>query len=176
MTGRRAGATIGACRESPRRVHSFAESPLQLDLPDSSIAGLAQLIQVSVAPVFLISGIGSFLGVLSNRLARIIDRTRRLEADPAIGWAGELPALRSRSRLVNRAIGLSTISAVLVASVIALLFLGALLPVNLTSVVAAGFVLAMLALIAALLSFLAEVRLATRFLHGSVDSDPAEAA
>jgi len=54
---------------------------------DSGITAVAHVIQLSVAPVFLLSGIGAMLAVMTNRLARVIDRARALEAkataDPA---------------------------------------------------------------------------------------------
>jgi len=47
---------------------------------DSGITAVAHAIQLSVAPVFLLSGIGAMLAVMTNRLSRIIDRARVLEA------------------------------------------------------------------------------------------------
>ena len=47
---------------------------------DSGITGIAHVIQLSVAPVFLLSGIGAMLAVMTNRVARVIDRARALEA------------------------------------------------------------------------------------------------
>lgn len=41
---------------------------------ESGVAGIAHVIQLSIAPVFLLSGVSAMLGVLSNRLGRIIDR------------------------------------------------------------------------------------------------------
>jgi hypothetical protein len=135
---------------------------------DSALTTLAHTIQLAVAPVFLLSGVGAILNVLAHRLARIIDRTRALEASPTDAPArfpGELDALHERARLINRAIGLCTASAVLVSGVVALLFLGAFLRLDLALVVAAAFFAAMLALIGGLVSFLHEVRLATRHLR-----------
>jgi len=40
---------------------------------------VAHAIQLAVAPVFLLSGIGAILVVITNRLGRIIDRARVLE-------------------------------------------------------------------------------------------------
>ena len=44
------------------------------------IPAVAHVIQMSVAPVFLLTGVGAMLNVLTNRLSRIIDRARILEA------------------------------------------------------------------------------------------------
>jgi len=51
---------------------------------DARVSTIAQVIQLSVAPVFLLSGVGTLLVVLTNRLARIVDRTRTLEARPSM--------------------------------------------------------------------------------------------
>jgi Protein of unknown function (DUF2721) len=137
--------------------------------PETPIAGLAHAIQLAVAPVFLLSGIAGLLGVLTSRLARIIDRSRQLEASlptavrPAdAGAEAELRVLTVRVRHINRAITLCTYAALLVAGVVATLFIGAVAAMDLTRVVAAAFVLAMLALIAGLTSFLREIHVATR--------------
>ena len=50
------------------------------DIP-YQVSSLAQVIQLAVAPVFLLAGVGALLGVLSNRLARAFDAVRRLEKD-----------------------------------------------------------------------------------------------
>jgi hypothetical protein len=134
--------------------------------PETPITGLAHAIQLAVAPVFLLSGIAALLGVLTNRLARIIDRARQLEdrvARAADARAeAELRVLRLRVRHINRAITLCTYAALLIAGVVATLFVGAFAALDLTVVVAAAFVFSMLALIAGLSSFLREIHVATR--------------
>jgi hypothetical protein len=136
-----------------------------------TITGLAQIIQISVAPVFLLTGIAGILSVMTHRLARIIDRARSLEAarpevvDHDRVWDEELRTLRSRMNMINRGIALCTYSALAVAAVIAALFLGALLEFDLTPAVALSFVVAMLLLIGGLVSFLGEVHLATRWMR-----------
>lgn len=128
---------------------------------------IAHLIQLAVAPVFLLSGVGVTLGVLTSRLARIVDRARAIESEPARDAAHlqdttqRLAVLRRRARLIGLAITLSTISAVLVALTVVLLFTNALARVDLAIAIAAIFVGAMLTLTGALLVFLVEVRLAT---------------
>lgn len=141
------------------------------------VAGIGQVIQLAVAPVFLLSGVGIILTVLTNRLARVVDRARRLE-DAADGCAAgerdriaaQLATMARRARLMNRAITLSTISALLVALVVVTIFLGAFLPFDITAPIAAMFILAMLALIGALLFFLREVFLAISTLR--IGSEP----
>jgi len=141
-------------------------------MPSSPITDIARVIQLSVAPVFLISGIAALLSVLSGRLARLVDRARILETlvaaseDEAHAAAhAELRVLSRRSKLIYRAIALGTSSALLICFVVTSLFVSALARYPISNVVGALFIAAMLALIAALLFFLREVFLATRHLR-----------
>jgi hypothetical protein len=138
----------------------------------SAIGTVAHVIQLAVAPVFLLTAIGTLLSVMTNRLGRIIDRARRLEgrleSAPPESVAGShalLATLSQRAKLINRAITLSTIAALLVCSVIAILFLGDFLRFTITIPVAFLFVTAMLSLVVALLSFLREIFIATANLR-----------
>jgi len=134
---------------------------------DGGISSIANAIQLSVAPVFLLTGVGAILGVLTNRLARIVDRSRvrrdRVHSDPE-GMAhlsDDLALLSQRARLVNRAIGMCTLGALLVCLVIVALFVSASANVHLGKVIALAFAGAMVALIGALVTFLRETYLAT---------------
>lgn len=140
-------------------------------LPEPPVSSIAHAIQLAVAPVFLLAGIGALLNVLSSRLGRIIDRARVLEAEARArqsdqaGLEQELRVLSRRARLINRAIGLSTACALLICTIIAAVFLATLAAFNVSIVVAVLFLVAMLALIVALFSFLREVYLATANLR-----------
>jgi len=136
------------------------------------ITAVAHAIQLAVAPVFLLSGIGAMLAVLTNRLARIIDRGRALETQLATGppdaaarLHAELATLTRRARLIGRAITLCTITALLVCAVIATLFLGAFARFDTSVPVALFFVAAMVAFFAGLLFFLREIFIATANLR-----------
>lgn len=138
-----------------------------MDTP-TDIAQIARSIQLSLSPVFLLSGIAVLLGVLTNRLARVVDRARPLEdrhrqatQAEAADLAYQLSVLSRRARLINLAITLGTIAALLVALVVALLFASAFIRVPLAIPVTALFVTAMASLVGALISFLIEVRVAT---------------
>ncbi len=133
---------------------------------------IAHVIQLAVAPVFLLTGIGTLLSVMTNRLSRIIDRARALEAKldnaPTESLAdhhAHLATLSRRAKLINRAITLCTITALLICTVIAIIFLGDFLQFNITIPVAFLFVTAMLSLVAGLLNFLREVFVATMNLR-----------
>jgi hypothetical protein len=140
------------------------------------VVDIAHAIQLALAPVFLLSGIAAFLGVLTNRLARVVDRARVLERelrqatahDP--DWAhAQLRVMARRSRFINLAITLGTTAGLLIALVVALLFSSTFVPINLAVYVAVLFVVSMSALVGAFLSFLIEVRIAIAALKiGSV--------
>jgi VIT1/CCC1 family predicted Fe2+/Mn2+ transporter len=132
---------------------------------------IAHLIQTSVAPVFLLSGVAATLGVLTNRLARAVDRARSIEdrlethvGDPK-HLHRDLEVLARRARYLNSAISLSVISAVMVALVVVTLFANAFFEANLGLTIALLFVGAMLLLTGAFIAFFIEVRLATAALR-----------
>ncbi|MFZ1377085.1 MAG: DUF2721 domain-containing protein [Geothrix sp.] len=138
---------------------------------DQTITDISHVIQLSVAPVFLLTSIGTILGVLSTRLARIVDRARaigeRLEDasdDKTALIHAEMRTLAKRRHLVNLAITAGTTAALLVCVSIATVFLGAMMKANVTMTVASLFILAMAAFVAALVSFLREILLAVRSL------------
>ena len=137
---------------------------------DVQTGDVAHIIQLAVAPVFLLSGVGVTLGLFTNRLARIVDRARLLEDllthDRGNATLREgLRVLARRSRYINSAITLGTLSGLMVALTVVLLFMHALIGVRLEGTIAIVFVAAMLALTAALLVFLIEVRIATASLN-----------
>ena len=133
---------------------------------------IAHVIQLAVAPVFLLTGVGALLSVMTNRLGRVIDRARLLEKgwqqfDEAERTAArkELSILEKRAKLASWAVNFCTFAALLVCAVVATLFIDAFLRTNLRWLVGAFFILAMLALICGLTSFLREVYLATHTLR-----------
>ena len=139
---------------------------------DMEISPIAHVIQLSVAPVFLLSGVGAILAVMTNRLGRIIDRARWLEAqletsppERVAAIEGDLDTLTRRARLIGPAITLCTGTALLVSTVIAVLFLSAFLQFDATVPVALLFVASMLAFFIGLLWFLREIFVATSNLR-----------
>ena len=125
--------------------------------------GLAQAIQLSVAPVFLLTAIAGLLGVISNRLARVLDRYR----DPRGPSSGsqELVLLRKRMDLLSRAIECVSVTGVLVSMVVAVTFISAIAVLDLAAIVVPLFVLAMLTLMAGLLLLLLDTRVASQMLR-----------
>ena len=139
---------------------------------ESQVVAIGHVIQLAVAPVFLLTGVSGLLAVLTNRLARIIDRARLLEDRSAqvqeseqSRLQAELRYLSQRARRINTAISLSTLCALLICAVIVALFVGAFLSSDLSILIGVIFTTAMLALFAALVSFLREIYIATRSLR-----------
>jgi hypothetical protein len=133
------------------------------------ISDIGHVIQLAIAPVFLLTGVATKLTVLTNRLARIIDRTRvledRLKVSANAEYSSELELLYQRSHLVNFAIASSTACGLLVCVVIAMLFAGDTTGIVLDQYIAACFVLAMLGLTSSFVYFLREIFLSARFMR-----------
>lgn len=139
---------------------------------EAHVPSIASVIQLAIAPVFMLTAIGSFLGVITNRLARAVDRARELEqdigglqAEPLQLAKEELYVISRRARWTNRAITCCTICALLICFEISALFGGAFLAMDVSIVAGWLFVLALIALTVGLLSFLREIFLATHHLH-----------
>jgi len=138
---------------------------------------IAHLIQVALTPIFLISAIGVTLNVLISRLARIVDRARTLEdrlileqhSPSARDLHRQLDVLEGRAGYINAAITCIILSALFIALVVVMLFVNAFLRWDLSGFIACMFILSMLALAAALLAFLIEVRIATRNLRIGIE-------
>ena len=101
---------------------------------------IVHLVQSAVAPVFLLSGVAATLAVLTNRLARAVDRARALEErlEKHIGNAKhlheELVVLARRARYINAAISLCAVSALLVTLVVVTLFASAFFGAGLAAI------------------------------------------
>ena len=136
-------------------------------MPDFPLQDITHTIQVAIAPVFLLTALGTTLAVLTNRLSRIVDRARRVEArlrdevpprrDASVR---ELRMIAGRVRLIHWAITAGTSAALLVCFLIAVAFVGYLLQAHVATVMAVLFIAAMAAYVAALLFFLREIFIA----------------
>ena len=138
----------------------------------AAVGAIARQIQLAVAPVFLLAGVGAILNVLANRLARVVDRARYLEAELAsldegarTRAAAELGLLDSRMKVANLSISCCTASALFVCLVVAVLFVSDPDDLAFGRPIALLFIVAMLLLISGLILFLFEVRLAMRSLR-----------
>lgn len=145
------------------------------DLPTSATQ-VAHTIQLSVAPIFLLAGVGAFLNVCAGRLSRIVDRARELEMRilKARGvehnrLVTQIRILDRRMMLVSRAIFLSVLSAMLTCAVIVLLFAGSLAGLSVGTPIAILFIATMVSIGAGFFAFLVETRLGSRAVRISSD-------
>jgi hypothetical protein len=134
---------------------------------ESHVFDMTRAIQLAVAPVFLLTAIGTLVNALTGRLGRAVDRRRKLEellpafeGDTRASMERELAVLAQRIRLVLWAMAFAVISALLVCLLIGTAFVGALVAIDLSKPVAGMFVLSIVALTVCLLAFLREVFLA----------------
>lgn len=142
------------------------------------IGDIGHIIQLAIAPVFLLSGVCTNLIVLTNRLARIIDRSRVLEDRLDVGYStvylNELDVLYRRSHLINVSIALSTACGLLICLMIAMLFLGDIMNISLEQYIAGMFVLAVFCLIGSFCYLLREIFIASAAMrsHRHVRREP----
>jgi hypothetical protein len=140
---------------------------------DLQTENVAHLIQLALGPVFLLSGVGITLSMLTQRLSRIVDRARTLEDRREITTVEarlktidkDLRVILRRARYINSAIALCTTSALLTALVVTLLFASEFTPMSVGGVIALMFVSSMVCLSTAFLMFLIEVRIAMNTLR-----------
>ena len=134
-------------------------------------ATVVELIQLSLAPVFLIVGIGQMLNAVTGRLARVIDRARWYEnrnSDKSIKSTEqeceEMRSLKRRMKYANWAITFLTGSAVIICLDVSLLLLNGLITISLDTVILSLFMLSLASLTAGLICFFMEVSIATASL------------
>lgn len=140
------------------------------------IADITHVIQLAVAPVFLLTGIGAIITVMTNRLARAVDRARHLQEarhsarpEERDDLVREFAVVGRRIRLAHRGIAFAVFSELCVCLLVALAFIGAAAKLDLALVVAALFVLAMLSLIVTLMIFLREILLSVRSVRRLIE-------
>jgi hypothetical protein len=133
---------------------------------------LAQIIQLAVAPVFLLAGLGAFLNVCAGRLARIVDRIRKLEprildsrGEEHERMLREVRLLDRRSRIVSSAIFTTVLAALLISAVVILLFLAFLTGYRFGTSIALLFIAAMICTGLGFAIFLHETRLGIRAIQ-----------
>ncbi len=144
---------------------------------ESTLNTVSHLIQLSVAPVFLLAGVAGLLNVFTGRLARIIDKVERLDAfeenrkkadkkhSPAAEQIKRRSFLTMRMENTNLAILFCTSTGLLVALVIVTIFLSEMLSFEGATFISTLFILAMITLILSFLVFLREIFYTTSFIR-----------
>jgi len=128
------------------------------------LTDIGHVIQLAIAPVFMLTAIGTVLNVLAGRLARSVDRRRtlvaalpKLDMDIADIARAEVEFEVRRIRLIYHAITMAVTSALFICLLISVAFFDAFVTQDYGKLVATLFVLAMVALIASLTIFLREI-------------------
>ena len=132
-------------------------------------------IQLAVAPVFMLTAVASLISALATRLSRIIDRARSLDERLDAGTIAnpdralmEIARLKIRGRVVNGAVALLTLSALLIGATVMALFVGETSAARTESIVPWSFLAGLACFVLALLCFLAETLLATHTLRFNI--------
>jgi hypothetical protein len=141
-------------------------------------AELVPVLQTAIGPVVMISGVGLLLLTMTNRLARVVDRSRTLarqvratrdEAKEPI--RAQLRILKHRAGLIRRAIALATFCVLFAAILIIALFVTALFSVDIPWLVAVLFILSMGSLIASIVYFIRDVNYSLAAIKLEVGED-----
>jgi hypothetical protein len=140
--------------------------------PEPLLTDITHTIQLAVAPVFLLTALGTTLSVFSQRLSRIVDRARTVEGMLAAAPPGRLEATRgelrilsNRARLIHLALTFGIATAITICLVIAVAFVGYLMNAHVGVALAVLFILALCSYVVALLCYLREVFMAIRHLR-----------
>ncbi|MCC6356822.1 MAG: DUF2721 domain-containing protein [Verrucomicrobiae bacterium] len=135
-------------------------------MPPLTLNELVPLLQTAIGPVILISGVGLLLLTMTNRLARVVDRSRALgrelreaDGDNRHRLRGQLAILDRRGRLIRGAIALVLINALLASLLIVALFVGRWFAIEIAWLICVLFIGAMACLVVALVQFLRDVNL-----------------
>lgn len=133
---------------------------------------LIPVLQVAVGPAILISGDGLLLLTMTNRLGRVIDRSRQLvsiarhsENSDRENCQAQLSILLHRGHLLRSAIFMAAMSALLAALLIILIFLSVLMKWQIGWLISIIFMGSMLGIIGSLVSFLRDVNVTLHALE-----------
>lgn len=133
-------------------------------MPTNLLAELVPILQIAIGPVILISGVGLLLLSMTNRFGRAIDRSRilsrELRENPNVDREqilAQITILSKRADLIQRAITLASVSMLLAAILIIVLFLMALLQVNAAWLIIVLFIGCMVSLIGSIIAFILDI-------------------
>ena len=135
--------------------------------PQLNITDVAHVIQLAIAPVFLLNAVAAIIGVLAHRLARVVDRIRFYEdrkepiaPDDLPRAQAEQDRLARRLRLIYFAMTFEVFCALFVGLLIIVAFVDAYVLSNYSKIIATLFAAAMMAFIGGLVMFLREIFIA----------------
>ena len=130
-----------------------------------SLSEISHVIALATAPAFLLGGIVAFLTLLMGRMNGIVERMRVLDDiddadDRRARHKSDMPQLRLRAKLVHGSISFSVLSAVTTALLVLIAFVGALLDLQLETLIAVLFVFSLFVFMVALTLFVLDAVIA----------------
>jgi Na+/melibiose symporter-like transporter len=148
-------------------------------MPSTPLTELIPVLQIAIAPVILISGVGLLLLSLTNRFGRAVDRTRQIHHEMRAAAAAERPRLADqvgvifrRARLIQLSIIMGALSALFAAMLILALFFTALMKWESALVISLFFVGCLISLVASLITFIMDIRLSLHALKLELTRQP----
>jgi hypothetical protein len=145
----------------------------------ASIEHLIPVLQTAIGPMILISGLGLVLLTMTNRLGRTIDRSRILTAELPVASEGkqakmsaQLQILWRRARLIRMGIMLASMSALLAAILIIVIFCTALWQLEAGWLIGLLFILCMVCVIGALIFFIKDINQSLAALRLELEAEP----
>jgi uncharacterized membrane protein YqjE len=148
-------------------------------MPPPSLVELIPVLQIAIAPVILISGVGLLLLSLTNRFGRAVDRTRQIHRELCAAPAPDRPRLAHqveviyrRARLIQLSIVMAALSALFAAMLILALFFAALIKWESAVIISVLFVCCLLFLIGTLVTFIMDIRLSLHALKLELTRHP----
>jgi Protein of unknown function (DUF2721) len=133
-------------------------------MPAVETSELVPVLQTAVSPMVLISAVGLLLLAMTNRLGRIVDRTRGLAArlraadgEEKETVQAQLRILGDRAHMVRRSIALAGFGMLFAAVLVISLFITSLAGIDIPWLFAAFFILSLLCLIVSIIEFIRDV-------------------
>lgn len=150
----------------------FGQPPGAMD----TLSSLLPIIQLAITPVILISGMGALMITLTNRMARIVDRTRVVaELIPSASTEdrqhleSQLDIMWRRALLIRRAVTSNGLSMLVSCLLVVVLFATAIFHLQMPALVLGLFAASIVLLIASLVDFLRDIFVSLHALHLQVE-------
>jgi CBS domain containing-hemolysin-like protein len=148
-------------------------------MPSTHLTELIPVLQIAIAPVILISGVGLLLLSLTNRFGRAVDRTREIHHEMRQAATADRPRLAyqveviyRRARLIQFSIVMGALSALFAAILILALFLAALMKWESSVVISLIFICCLVSLVVSLITFIMDIRLSLKALKLELTRQP----
>jgi len=152
-------------------------APGEMDgMSDVAPSHFLPVIQLAITPVILLSGVGALMLTLTNRMGRIVDRTRVLAGQvhgaaegERVHFESQLEIMWRRAKLIRSAVMFAGISMLLSCLLVMVIFVDASIHREFGVEMVVFFAASVLSLIAALVAFLRDIVVSLHALHVEVE-------